>query len=284
MSTIIKENYKVKTAFDFVSSVTRTTPSPDILYAGIGKNTAWSNEASPDTAVDSVATEVALRQATLGIKKVTSADICLVIQRINWTTGTTYDAYTDSTTSLFGSNFYVLTDDYNVYKCISNNGSAPSTVKPTGTLTTTITTADGYQWKFMYDLGPAVATNFLVTDWLPVPTGTQKTAQQLAVEAAATYASGSPIGGHGKNAALELGASTVMVRYTFVGNEMPIDTFRQVFLWSNPLDNSAVALTGDTYVAADYDLLSGTILYSENRTSITRSTSQTETIHLVVDY
>lgn len=35
-------------------------------------------------------------------------------------------------TSIYASNFYVLTDDFNVYKCLYNNKS-PSIIKPSGT-------------------------------------------------------------------------------------------------------------------------------------------------------
>jgi len=70
--------------------------------------------------------------------------------------------------------FYVITDTYKVYKCISNGGNALSTVEPT---TTAFTggdlyqpLSDGYIWKYMYTLKPLDASEFLTTDWFPIRT------------------------------------------------------------------------------------------------------------------
>lgn len=71
-------------------------------------------------------------------------------------------------TDLVNANFYVLTDIFNVYKCIDNNGGVASTTKPTGTSTGTFTTADGYIWKFMYNIPAALRNKFLTTAYMPV--------------------------------------------------------------------------------------------------------------------
>ena len=65
-------------------------------------------------------------------------------------------------------NFYVLTEDYNVYKCLDNNNNARSTSKPLGTSTSPITTADGYVWKFMYTVPINLRNKFLSEDQMPV--------------------------------------------------------------------------------------------------------------------
>ena len=41
--------------------------------------------------------------------------------------------------------FYVMTDEYNVYKCLDNNNNALSVNKPIGTQVLPITLADGYE-------------------------------------------------------------------------------------------------------------------------------------------
>ena len=70
----------------------------------------------------------------------------------NWTNNTSYFAYTHAEADLFSQDFYVMTDVYNVYKCLSNSDTtstgsvaSTSTVKPTGTGTSIVKTADGYQ-------------------------------------------------------------------------------------------------------------------------------------------
>jgi hypothetical protein len=65
-------------------------------------------------------------------------------------------------------NFYVLTEDYNVYKCLDNNNNARSTSKPLGTSTSPITDADGYVWKFMYTVPINLRSKFLSEDQMPV--------------------------------------------------------------------------------------------------------------------
>jgi sugar lactone lactonase YvrE len=64
--------------------------------------------------------------------------------------------------------FYVMTDDYNVYKCLDNNNNSSSTVKPSGTSVTPITTSDGYIWKYMYNVPINLRNKFLSAEQIPV--------------------------------------------------------------------------------------------------------------------
>ena len=62
----------------------------------------------------------------VALKKVASTDVSHAIVRRDWTTGTAYDEYrhnysssntaTSGASTLWASTFYVMTDDYNVYK------------------------------------------------------------------------------------------------------------------------------------------------------------------------
>lgn len=66
--------------------------------------------------------------------------------------------------------YYVVTDEYNVYKCIDNNNGAPSTYKPIGTNVDPISFPDGYFWKFMYNIPIALRTKFLTEEYMPTVT------------------------------------------------------------------------------------------------------------------
>jgi hypothetical protein len=66
------------------------------------------------------------------------------------------------------SNFYVVTDDYNVYKCLDNNNNARSTYKPSGTQLDPIKTQDGYIWKFMYNIPINLRNKFYTDEYVPV--------------------------------------------------------------------------------------------------------------------
>jgi hypothetical protein len=70
--------------------------------------------------------------------------------------------------TLESSMFYVMTEDYNVYKCLDNNNGARSTVKPSGTQISPILTADGYIWKFMYNVPINLRNKFLSDTQIPV--------------------------------------------------------------------------------------------------------------------
>lgn len=70
--------------------------------------------------------------------------------------------------NLEDTNFYVMTDDFNVYKCLDNNLNAASTVKPTGTSISPISTADGYIWKYMYNVPINLRNKFLNDQQIPV--------------------------------------------------------------------------------------------------------------------
>lgn len=68
------------------------------------------------------------------------------------------------------SRFYVITDEFNVYKCLDNNNGAISEYKPIGTTVDPVTFPDGYMWKFLYNIPIALRTKFLTDDYVPVVT------------------------------------------------------------------------------------------------------------------
>ena len=67
-------------------------------------------------------------------------------------------------------NFYVVTDEYNVYKCLDNNNNSVSTFKPVGTTVDPVTLPDGYMWKYMYSIPIALRNKFLTDAYMPVVT------------------------------------------------------------------------------------------------------------------
>ena len=90
----------------------------------------------------------------------------------------------------FANNFYVVTDDLNVYKCIQNNvANGVSTIKPTGTSAGVIELNDGYKWKFMYTISPQDVLKFTTSEYIPVKRigalndgSTQYTVEQTSVD------------------------------------------------------------------------------------------------------
>ncbi|MDX1532730.1 MAG: hypothetical protein R3230_00830 [Nitrosopumilaceae archaeon] len=144
-------------------------------YVFIGRETAWDDEQIPPTPTDSDLEKSELFEDLLAIKKINSSNIQSVIPRYDWTTGEIYEEYDhrvnmiDDKSDITGNfrRFYVVTDEFNVYKCISNNSRVASTVKPTGTPTTPFQTGDGYIWKYMYTIRANDVFFFLTSDWMP---------------------------------------------------------------------------------------------------------------------
>jgi len=167
MSQVITKNFDVDNAVDFIENITLANAN---VYLVISQTKEWANDASPPEANSSLSSQVEFWRGALGGKKIVGNDLQLVVPRVNWQNNTVYAAYTDKTDPI-GTNFYVLTEDYNVYKCLSNNNGAPSTVMPSYTsVDRTATESDGYVWKYMLTLTTSDRQRFLTADWFPVRT------------------------------------------------------------------------------------------------------------------
>ena len=170
MASIVTTKFRVHNAEQFAEAFSET--SNTIMYLFIGKNTAFPNDNAPPTPVNSTANvEYTPWRDMYAAKRITTSDVTHAIPRYNWTSGTVYDMYDDQDTNLLESDdFYVITEDYNVYKVLKNAGATASTTKPSGVSTSPFTTADGYIWKYMYTVTTAKALKFLTNDYIPVQT------------------------------------------------------------------------------------------------------------------
>ena len=169
MPSIVTSKFRIHNAQQFVESFSEAANT--MMYLFVGKNTTFPDDNNPPTPVNSTANiEFTPWRDMFGAKRIQSTDVTHAIERYNWTAGTVYDAYDDQDTNLLDDDFYVLTEDYNVYKCLFNAGGTASTTKPTGVSTLQFTTADGYIWKYMYTVTTSNALKFLTNDYIPVQT------------------------------------------------------------------------------------------------------------------
>ena len=210
MPAIITDKFRIHNSEQFSEAFSES--SGNTMYLGIGRPQAFAtstrgdsrtnnegSDTSPITPADNVNAQHFPYDDMLAAKRITSSDVVFAIPRRNWTTGTVYDVYrhdygeyaTGTTTAitsnsgastLHDATFYVLTSARNVYKCLDNNSNANSTVEPTGTDVTILTTADGYKWKYMYTLSASQQANFLSTDFMAVETNS--TVSSAAVDGA----------------------------------------------------------------------------------------------------
>ena len=203
MPAIITDQYRILNAETFVDSFVGigTTgknnyytflghPDPTNLTDQIGYGDAsWGVE--PPNPIDNFDQENRYYDSMLFLKQITSSDVRRVIPRINWQSGTIYEMYRNnysatnrtsqtSSSSLYGSNYYIVTSEFKVYLCI-NNGSSPTTpngttskVEPTHTSTTVpeqdeTGNTDDYQWKYLYTIAPADIVKFVTSSYIPLP-------------------------------------------------------------------------------------------------------------------
>lgn len=170
MTATISKNLGIYAAELFRNSVASSN-----LYLTFGHSSPWIVDYFPPQANTSDASLYETWKNMIGGKKIEGADIRHVIKRHNWTTNTVYTAYSTAADSNVlkdaNTSMYVITDEFNVYKCIQNNNGYISTVKPTSTNPTSVfQTVDKYVWKYMYSLTSEEKTRFLTTDYMPVRT------------------------------------------------------------------------------------------------------------------
>ena len=225
MPAIITDKFRIHNSEQFSEAFSEA--SGNTFYLGIGRPQPFATstradgrtnnegiDSAPITPADNVNAQSYPFDDMLAAKKIISTDVTFAIPRRNWTTGTTYDIYrhdygeritggttvqtsNSGATTLHDASFFVLTSARNVYKCLDNDDNTASTVEPTGTLPTILSTNDGYKWKYMYTLSASQQANFLSTDFMAV--STNSTISAAAVDGAVNVVKIKTAGSGGTN-------------------------------------------------------------------------------------
>ena len=120
-------------------------PNPTYIDVPEYGNTRWLSETPNPT--DSFGQENRFYDSMLFLKKVTPDDVRRVVHRLNWQNETIYEMYKNNytqenispqtkSTSLYPSNYFILTSEFKVYVCINNGQDAdnekgkPSKIEP----------------------------------------------------------------------------------------------------------------------------------------------------------
>jgi len=183
MTTLITENFKVELAKKLYDSLdlglnsSLPTDRQNYFYAILGRQTPWTDEQNPPVPTEGTNCLNFLYKNALFAKRLSNAQAAFVARRIDWTSGTVYDSYSDVICNFsFDLDFYVMNSSYEVFKCLDNNNGVASTSEPDVTLSTTsleepyIETADGYKWKYLYTLSSLQRQKYLTNEWMPVST------------------------------------------------------------------------------------------------------------------
>ena len=172
MASIFSYNLRIQNAEDFLLVLSRQL-SNNYVYFTFGKSLPWANDAAPDQANTSVSVFNDIWKNMIGAKLMTGNEVKHVVPRFNWTANTVYQAYDDCQCSLQqftpNNNFYMVTTNWNVYKCLNNSSNSNSTIMPTQVYTDrAIEESDGYVWKFMYNIPNEDRIRFTTDSYMPV--------------------------------------------------------------------------------------------------------------------
>lgn len=170
MPAIVTTQHRILASDSFERAV-KETP----IYIFIGGTSPWLDENDPPLIKDSVEDIAFAYDELIGAKRVMPNNIISVIPRIDWVAGNIYDEYSDKVDLINDKNpitddyykFYVVTDEFAVYKCLFNNYNGVSTSKPSGSSVTPFQTPDGYIWKFMYNIRANDAFTYMTPNWIP---------------------------------------------------------------------------------------------------------------------
>ena len=169
---ILSTAYHVEIANQAVQAFTSGTPK----YIFVSRPNPWTDVNGsaddtivPDADVSVYQTEGVIYSELVFGKLITPEDVINMIPRYNWIANTIYARYWNTDANLYSENFFVVTDDLNVYKCIDNSYGNPSTVKPTLTIQDgNFPLSDGYVWKYMYTIPSDLNSQFSTTNYVPI--------------------------------------------------------------------------------------------------------------------
>ena len=201
MPAIITDQFRILNAETFAKSFTGIGTTTNYYYTFLGhpnpKNVSITDYGTQDwgdingdyAPKDSFKEENLYHDSMLFLKRVTASDVRRVVRRYNWELGITYDMYKNnydrdnkspqsSSTTLYGSKFYIVNSEFKVYACL-NNGANPEfekgrkseaepnfvdvTPQPAGT------GSDGYLWKYLYTIPPSDVVKFATDTYIPLP-------------------------------------------------------------------------------------------------------------------
>lgn len=271
----------------------------------------WPIESSPPVPTSTPNDMKDAWAAVIGAKKISSQDISLMVPRRTWTSGSTYTSYfkdpgTEDDTLWYTDNFYVLTDLNEIWVCMVA-GVGTSTDKPVrsgalavdntyfidGKSSLYVSGIDGYTWKYLATLTSYHVNNLLEDLWTPIPSGDSLWLPDTDPQRTQ---------GRDDTCAI-LNGRHVMVRlYVDAGadgsGKLPAGlNYRQIFLVVNPQlhDSPYNRATGDTYfmknsingvLSTDDELkkYSGSMVYLENRSPISRENNQAEEYRIILTF
>ena len=167
----LKQTLKTDLCLSFAESF--SARSVDNFFLFLGRPSPWTtpyDDNNPPPTTDTLAADLEAWRNITALAKINKSNVVVGTARYDWAYNTVFNAFDDIVDLYEEGNekqFYCLTDEYNVYKCLSNNYGVPSTIKPTAITSEEQITEDGYVWKFMFKIREELY-DFLTDEFLPI--------------------------------------------------------------------------------------------------------------------
>jgi hypothetical protein len=191
MAAIITDQLRILNAQNFVSGV-QSSSNSYYTFIGLPNSNDYSDDwnENPPSPKDNLDQTNIIWDQMMALKKINSSDVNLVVRKISWESGRTYDMWRNDidrdnpsnpsgSFDIYDSNFYVMNSDFRVYICLYNNAlpennfqGGPSLDEPTFTdlePREAGSSGDGYIWKYLYTIQPSQAIKFDSSQYIPVP-------------------------------------------------------------------------------------------------------------------
>lgn len=157
-------NFRNRNASDFFTNVVN---EENFLFVFIGRTAPWDDDEIVPDVQNTLLEENQIWTDINGIKRIQPNDVTIAFRRIEWSPNRIFDEYDDGE-DLSTKDFYVVTDENKVYKCISNNNRSRSTVKPIHTTFDISSESDGYKWKYMFSISESLLEKFIAPEFAPL--------------------------------------------------------------------------------------------------------------------
>lgn len=159
---------------DLIDLIRSSIANSNNYYLFVGRSVPYQDNIETTTSVESDTNPPSVAESSrnqydsfrnmLYAKRIQPENMRFVVPRITWTYGNAYTPYSE-TTDMAGKPFYVITTDFNVYKCMGAVGA--STIMPTGKSPDTISLGDGYKWKYLYTVSED-DIEYITLDYIPI--------------------------------------------------------------------------------------------------------------------
>ena len=201
MTAIVTKNQRIHNAKNFIADFSGS-PQENYLYLWIGKSDPWNDDINSsvdgtiDIPIDGEYEKSKIYNEMLAMKRVLEDNMVLAVPTNVWTAGVTYQAWDDAyaasvteggcplTKTIYDTQFYVITNTFNVYKCLVA-GPGASTQQPTHMDAGSIEPLlypDGYVWHYMFTVSTNDTLIFYNNSFFPVRERETQHADQSDIE------------------------------------------------------------------------------------------------------